>query len=98
MFPTPVTPETVPAFRAACAHEHIFGSKALTALLAHGLTNNSHRFFHCGENAALWLSQGVLTVSAAEHFDPAPIAQLARQDRPIPSSRPHPSGSAGWNA
>lgn len=80
MFPTPVTPETVPAFRAACAHEHIFGSKALTALLAHGLTNNSHRFFHCGENAALWLSQGVLTVSAAEHFDPAPIAQLARQE------------------
>ncbi len=61
MFPTPVTPETVPAFRAACAHEHIFGSKALTALLAHGLTNNSHRFFHCGENAALLDSVGTFS-------------------------------------
>ena len=93
MTPTPVTPETVPAFRTACAHEHIFGSKALTALLAHGLTGNDSdsRFFHCGKDAALWLSQGVLTVSAAADFDPRPIAGLVRRERvrEIDLSLPH---------
>lgn len=78
---TPLTPENIPAFTAACAHEHVFGSKALTALRAHGLSSTGCRFWHCGSSAALCLSGGVLLLSAAEGFPAAPVAGLARSEQ-----------------
>ncbi|MCI9484510.1 MAG: GNAT family N-acetyltransferase [Clostridiaceae bacterium] len=78
---TPLTPEGVPAFTAACAHEHVFGSKALTALRAHGLSGPACRFWHCGSDAALCLSDGVLLLSAAEGFPTGPVAELARREQ-----------------
>ncbi len=76
-----VTPETVPAFTRACAHEHVFGSKALTALRAHGLESAAHRYFHRGDAAALYLTQGVLVISAAGDFNPAPIAAFSHREQ-----------------
>ena len=43
----PVTAADTPDFTAACAHEHIFGSRALTALRAYGLGDPSVQFYLC---------------------------------------------------
>lgn len=75
---TPLTQTAVPAFTRACAHEHIFGSKALVALRAHGLDSPNHRFWHCGDEAALCLSGGVLLLSADDGFPMEPVADLIR--------------------
>ena len=79
----PVTAADTPDFTAACAHEHIFGSRALTALRAYGLGDPSVQFYLCRKGrepaAALYLSDGVLTISSDERADPAPIADLIRR-------------------
>lgn len=79
----PVTAADIPDFTAACAHERIFGSRALTALRAYGLGDPSARFFLCRKGresaAALYLTGDVLTVSSDERADPALIADLARR-------------------
>ena len=41
----PVTAADIPDFTAACAHEHIFGSRALTALRAYGPGGPSVHFY-----------------------------------------------------
>ena len=79
----PVTAADIPDFTAACAHEHIFGSRALTTLRAYGLGDPDVHFYLCRKGrepaAALHLAGGVLTVSSDERADPAPIAELARR-------------------
>lgn len=80
----PVTTVDIPDFTTACAHEHIFGSRALTALRAYGLGSPDAHFFLCRKGrepaAALYLSSGgVLTISSDERADPAPIAALVRR-------------------
>ena len=79
----PVTAADMPDFAAACAHEHVFGSRALTALRAYGLGNPSAQFYLCRKGrepaAALYLSGDVLTVSSDERADPLLIADLARR-------------------
>ena len=79
----PVTAADIPDFTAACAHERIFGSRALTALRAYGLGDPSARFFLCRKGrepaAALYLAGDVLTISSDERADPALIADLARR-------------------
>ncbi len=78
---TPLTPEAIPAFTQACAHEHIFGSKALTALRAYGPESDACRFWHCGAAAALCLSDNMLLVSAAEDFPMRSVAELVGRER-----------------
>ena len=74
----------VPAFIQACGFEHVFGSKALTALRAYGLEDDRVRFYLCVENgvpsAAMYLMDGVLVVSAHPSADPSPVAELVRQE------------------
>lgn len=82
---TPLTaPSQISAFSRACAYEHVFGSKALTALRAYGLEDGRARFYLCAENgaptAALYLANGVLTASANEHVAPGEIAELVRAE------------------
>ena len=77
---TPLVPEQIAAFTRACARERVFGSRILTALRAYGLDNPAARFFHLGEDAALYLAGGVLLISAAPGCDPAPVAALIRRE------------------
>ena len=74
----------VPAFIQACGFEHVFGSKALTALRAYGLNDDRVRFYLCEENsaptAAMYLMDGVLVVSACPSVDPAPVAELVQRE------------------
>lgn len=74
----------IPAFAQACAYERVFGSKALTALRAYGPADSRFPFYLCTEGkeptAALYLSGGILTISASEKVNPEEIAQLARQE------------------
>lgn len=80
----PLTADLTGAFAAACAHERVFGSKAETALRAYGLEDPAHRFYLCMEGerptAALFLSGGVLVISAAEGAETEPVAQLVRKE------------------
>lgn len=75
----------IPAFTAACGFEPVFGSRALTALRAYGLSDDRARFYLCGAgaapDAALYLTGGVLTVSAREGAPAGSIAELARAER-----------------
>lgn len=77
-------PAQIPAFSRACAYEHVFGSKILTALRAYGLGDSRARFLLCIKDdtpaAALYLSQGVLTISAGGAADPREIADLVRAE------------------
>lgn len=79
----PVTAADIPDFAAACAHEHVFGSRALTALRAYGPGDPSVHFYLCRKGrepaAALYLAGDVLTVSSDERADPLLIADLARR-------------------
>lgn len=79
----PVTAADIPDFQAACAYEHVFGSRALTALRAYGLGNADAHFFLCRKGrepaAALYLLGDVLTISSDDRADPAPIAELAQR-------------------
>lgn len=74
----------IPAFAKACTYEHVYGSKILTALRAYGLEDGRARFWLQTQNgapvAALYLANGVLTVSAAPEADYAPIAELIREE------------------
>ena len=72
--------DQVPVFIRACGHEHVFGSRALTALRAYGLEDSRARFWTRGEDAALYLADDVLTVSARPGMDPGPIAELVRAE------------------
>lgn len=80
----PLSASDVPAFTTACTHEHIFGSRILTALHTYGLGGECARFFlyQSGHqpSAALCLQNGVLTISSNECADPVPIAGLARNE------------------
>lgn len=73
-------------FRAACAYERVFGSKILTALTAYGAGDPAHRFWvaldHGQPAGALYLSGGVLIVSADERINPDEVAALARTEQP----------------
>lgn len=79
----PLTQDMIAAFTAACAHERVFGSKALTALKAYGPGSPTARFFLAGEGdscAALYLAGGVLILSAADSFDMGLVAPLVQQE------------------
>lgn len=80
----PLTVSEIPAFTAACAHERVFGSKALTALRAYGLGDPRAKFYLCRKGnetaAALYLENGVLVISSDDRAEPAPIAELVRNE------------------
>ncbi len=73
----------IPAFVRACSYEHVFGSRALTALRAYGIENSDVRFFLCGSEscpeAALCLQNGLLSVASEGNASAAPIVELCRQ-------------------
>lgn len=72
----------IPDFVRACTYERIFGSKCLTALRAQG-PESGQFYLALSEEvpaAALWLEEGVLTVSASPQADPEEIAALARRE------------------
>lgn len=75
----------LPAFTLACTYERVFGSKAMTALRAYGLTSETSRFYLCsgpeGPAAAMYLSGGVLVISSNGRADAREIAGLAREER-----------------
>lgn len=79
----PVTAADVPDFLTACTHEHVFGSRIRTAMRAHGLGDPTVHFYLCRKGreaaAALSLADGVLTISADERADAAPIAELIQR-------------------
>lgn len=79
-----LTAADVPDFTLACSYEHVFGSRALTALRAYGLGDANARFFLCRKGrepaAALYLANGVLSISSDERADPLPIAELAKRE------------------
>ena len=79
----PVTATDIPDFQTACAYEHVFGSRALTALRTYGLGSADAHFFLCRKgrepSAALYLLGDVLTISSDDRADPAPIAELAQR-------------------
>lgn len=74
-------------FTQACSYERVFGSKALTALRAYGPTDSRSRFYLCTEGgkptAALYLSEGILTISASEEVNPQEIAELAQAEKAV---------------
>ena len=80
----PLNASSLPDFTTACAHDRVFGSRALTALHTYGLGDPHARFFLCLKGrepaAALYLADKVLTVSADDRADPAPIAELAARE------------------
>lgn len=80
-----VTQALTEDFQKGCAHERVFGSKALTALRAYGTDAPQARFYLCREadqiTASLYLANGVLVVSASEQCDAAEIAALARREQ-----------------
>lgn len=80
-----LTAAGVADFTAACANERIFGSRILTALRTYGLEDARNRVYlysrRGAAEAALLLADGVLSVSAADGIDPAPIADLVRMER-----------------
>ena len=71
-------------FARACAHEHVLGARAQTALRTYGLGNANELFYLCRKgreaSAALYLSHGVLTISSDERADPVPISELIAQE------------------
>ena len=75
----------IPEFVRACGYEHVFGSRALTALRAYGLEDDRARFYLCkdqnGPAAALYEANSVLTVSARPDAASEPVAELARETR-----------------
>lgn len=81
-----LTAPDISAFTEGCAYEHVFGSRALTALRAYGLGDGRARFYLCRKGhetaAALYLDtvNRVLTISADERADPLPIAELIKQE------------------
>ena len=80
---TRLTPDLIPAFTQACAHERVFGSRIMTALRTYGPEDARALFWLLLKDdspaAALYLAGDVLSVSAAPEADPAPIAALVRQ-------------------
>lgn len=80
----PLTPDLTGAFAAACAHERVFGSKAMTALRAYGLEDPDVQFFLCRQEdrptAALYLSHGVLVISAEAGAETDSVAELIRRE------------------
>ncbi|WP_312634378.1 GNAT family N-acetyltransferase [Oscillibacter sp.] len=78
-------PTQISAFSTACSYEHVFGSRALSALRAYGPGDVRARFYLCVEDgfpaAALCLSGGVLSVSADGRANPGEIAALAQAER-----------------
>lgn len=80
---TKLTSELVPVFKEACNHEHVFGSRMITALKGYGLEDPKALFWVQLQDdvptAALQLSAGVLTIAACPVSEAAPIAQLIRQ-------------------
>ena len=89
-----LTAVDTPDFAQACAHEHVLGSRAQTALRTYGLGNANERFYLCRKgreaSAALYLSHGVLTISSDERADPVPISELIAQEhiRVIETNQP----------
>lgn len=84
----PITDKNgISAFVQACAFERVFGSKALTALRAYGLSAPNARFYLCEKDgspsAALYLAGGVLAVSASGEADPDEIADLIRWENAV---------------
>ena len=77
-------PRQYPDFYRACRHEHVFGSKILTALRAYGMGDPRVRFWMQVQDdkptAALCKTGGVLVISAAPESDPVPIAELIREE------------------
>ena len=71
------------AFRAACRHEQVFGSKILTAFTVYGVADPDHRFWLArdGESplGALYLSRGVLVISADPRIDADEVAVLVQE-------------------
>ena len=72
------------AFAAACRFDRVFGSKCLCAFQAYGPDSAKASFFleTAGGTpaAALYLSEGVLTVSSKGRSDPASLAKLIRRE------------------
>ena len=88
----------IPAFTQACAYERVFGSKTLTALRAYGTADGRFPFYLCVEGeeptAALYLSGGILTISASEKVNPEEIAELVRQADVAEVNTSHALGKA----
>lgn len=84
---TLLTGEKIPAFTTACTYEHVFGSKALTAMRAYGLCNADVGFFLQTLNdepvAAIYLHRGVMVISARQDSNADEIAELVRREKVI---------------
>ena len=80
---TPLSFSAHNSFETACSYEQVFGSKIRTALAVYGLADPDHRFWlaECeGEPVgSLYLSGGVLVISADNRIKADEVAPLVRE-------------------
>ena len=67
----------IPEFVRACGYEHVFGSRALTALRAYGLEDDRARFYLCkdqnGPAAALYERESHTWKESIGYFREQPV-------------------------
>lgn len=78
-----VSEDLLEAFREACAQEHVFGARCVTALEVYGVGSKRARFWIDKKDGrpaqALYLGEGVLTVVSNQDADAAALAALVRE-------------------
>ncbi len=79
---TKVDSSNINLFRSLCTAEHVFGSRAVTALMAYGTDHHVHKFFIAeaeGKKCALHLNGSVLTVIKDGEFGFEDIVDFTKQ-------------------
>lgn len=77
-----VTASNIDEYKKACAAEHVFGSRALTALAAYGTEHDMHKFWLSVEEesvSAFHLNGNVLTVIKSSDTDTEDVLEITKQ-------------------
>lgn len=77
-----VTPSNISEFKQACEYEHVFGSRALTALDAYGTDHDVHKFWLSVEDdkvSAFHLNGSVLTVIKKDEIITDDVLEITKQ-------------------
>ena len=77
-----VTPSNISEFKTACEYEHVFGSRALTALAAYGTDHDVHKFWLSVEDdkvSAFHLNGSVLTVIKKGEISTDDVLEITKQ-------------------
>ena len=77
-----VTPSNISEFKKACSQEHVFGSRALTALNAYGTEHDVHKFWLSVDEekvSAFHLNGSILTVIKSGETDMEDVLEITKQ-------------------